>query len=403
MQFPYFGGRDWRTDLYKLFTSQILKMRFLLIIICPFIVFTGFGQSDTAAVKKKNYSSISANYSYGNVMRTNDFVKGENLEGKTIDHFQSMTLKALWQNPGYTDWQKVYRGPYYGIGLSVGKFSEPKEIGTPLSIYGILGIPIKRWKKLELYTEFQFGIAGNWKQYDYINNPKNLVIGSGITLHVDLGINAFYPITKNIDLGAGMNFTHFSNGGIKLPNLGFNLCTASLELKYHLSGRPNVRSIPAPGRLRRSNDLYFMIGYSLHQFHRYETNPVYYAVAGISAIYSPQLSNAFRLGVGTDINYWGGLTTPPPEKTNSNLYSKNLTTGIILQPEIIVGKLTLVGGVGIYAYHPKFGNFKKTYNRLGVRYEFYRNFSIGVNVRAIDFSVAQFLEFNLGYRIRWMK
>ena len=110
---------------------------------------------------KKQYPSISSNYAYGNVLPTNPFVKGENKLGEPIENYQAFTLKVLWQNPGYTDWQKVYKGPYYGIGITVGDFYNPDEIGYPISYYGILGIPIIRWSKLELYTEFQFGLTSN--------------------------------------------------------------------------------------------------------------------------------------------------------------------------------------------------------------------------------------------------
>ncbi|MBK7175570.1 MAG: hypothetical protein IPH84_20665 [Bacteroidales bacterium] len=66
---------------------------------------------------------------------------------------------------------------------------------------------------------------------------------------------------------------------------------------------------------------------------------------------------------------------------------------------MIVGKLTLLGGVGIYARHLNYGNFKQTYQRLGARFEIYNQWSLGVNVRAINFMLAEFLEFNLGYRL----
>ncbi|RLD80822.1 MAG: hypothetical protein DRJ10_06925 [Bacteroidetes bacterium] len=377
-------------------------MRIYLIIISMVLALKSYSQTDTVKVKKKNYPSISANYQYGNIIPTTDFVKGDNLMGKPMEHYQSYTLKMLWQNPGYTDWQKVYHGPYYGAGLSVGDFYNAEEVGYPISLYGILGIPIKRWKKLELYSEFQFGMAFNWEHYDSISNPKNLVIGGGLTVHLNIGVNAFYPITKNLDLGAGISFIHFSNGGFERPNKGFNIYAPSVELKYHLAGRPNVRSVKSSGRLERSNDLYFMAGYGDHQLNDYELDTNYYAVAGISTIYFTQLSNAFRLGYGTDFNYWMGLTALP-DGTMEPRGFENLTVGILLQPEFIIDKLTLVSGIGIYAIHLNYGNFNQTYQRLGVRYEFYKNLSFGVNVRAINFMLAEFLEFNIGYRIRWMK
>ena len=377
-------------------------MRINILVILLFSILTGYSQTDTVKIGKKQFPGISVNYLYGNIIPTTDFVKGDNLMGKPLKHYQSFTLKVLWQNPGYTDWQKVYRGPYYGGGLTVGDFFNPDELGYPISLYGVLGIPIKRWEKLELYSEFQFGIAWNWEHYDSITNPKNLVIGGGLTVHLSLGINVFYHVTKNLDLGAGLSFLHFSNGGFERPNKGFNIYAPSVELKYHLAKRPDVMNIEPAGRIERSNDLFFMLGYGDHQLNEHELDTNYYAIGGLSIIYFTQLSNAFRLGYGTDVNYWWGLNALP-DGTPGPRTAENFTIGFLLQPELVIDKLTLVSGFGIYAKHLIYGNFKQTYQRLGIRYEFYKNLSFGVNVRAVNFMLAEFLEFNLAYRIRWIK
>lgn len=377
-------------------------MKFVLIFLLIALSLRGFSQSDTSDSKQKNYPGFAANYQYGNIIPTQDFIKGDNLSGKPLTHYEAYTLKFLWQNPGYTNWQKVYRCPYYGGGLTLSEFFNPVEVGNPVSVYGILGLPVMRLKRLELYSEFQFGMAFNWKHYDSLTNPKNLVVGGSMTVHVSAGMHAFYHVTKKIDLGAGMSFIHFSNGGFERPNRGFNIYTPSAELRYHWNERPDMRKIKSPGRLDRSNDLYFMMGYGDHQLNEHELDTNYFAIGGISAIYFTQFSNAFRLGYGTDINYWWGLNARP-DGTIGPRKTENFTIGLVLQPEVIIDRLTLVGGIGIYSLHRNYGNFKQTYQRLGVNYEFYKGLSFGVNVRSINFMLAEFLEFNLGYRIRWKK
>jgi len=377
-----------------------MKIHFLVISMVLFL--SGHSQPEPEISKYKNYLSISANYQYGDILPTTDFARGDNISGKPLKQYQSFTIKMLWQNPGYADWQKVYRGPYYGAGITISDFNDPVEVGNPISLFGVLGIPIIRWQKLEIYSEFQFGIAANWKHYDPVSNPRNLVIGGGMTVHLNIGLNAFYPISKNFDLGAGLNFIHFSNGGFERPNHGFNICAPFVELKYHIAGRPDVRSVKSPGRLARSNDLYFMVSYGDQQLPDHELDTNYFAVAGLSVIYFTQFTNAFRLGYGADMNYLLGLTALPDGRIGPQGV-KNLTLGLILQPEFIIGKLTLVGGIGIYAVHQEFGNFRQPYQRLGVRYDIYKNISLGVNIRGIKFYCAEFLEFNLGYKIKWMK
>jgi len=351
---------------------------------------------------RKQYFSISGNYQPGNIMPTTDFVKGDNLAGHPLEKYENYSLKVLWQNPGYTDWQKVFRVPYYGFGLSVGNFYNPQEIGYPVSVYGVLGIPVFRVNKFELYGEMQFGTAFNWEKYDSITNPKNLVIGGGMTVHLNLGLNAFYRVTKNLDLGAGIGFIHFSNGGFERPNNGFNIYAPSAELKYHFGGKPDARKVEHAGKLERSDELFLMLGYGDHQLIEHELDTNYFAVGGISAIYFNRFSNAARIGLGTDINYWWGLNALPDGSPGPYSF-ENITVGLILQPEVIIGRLSLVSGFGIYARHRNYGSFKQTYQRLGVRFDVYKNFSAGINVRAINFTEAEFLEFNFGYRFKWVR
>ena len=145
-----------------------------------------------------------------------------------------------------------------------------------------------------------------------------------------------------------------------------------------------------------------MLGYGDHQLNEHELDSNYFAVGGLSVIYFTQLSNAFRLGGGIDLNYWWGLNANP-DGTIGPRTLENLSIGLMAQPELIIDRLTLAGGFGIYASHLHYGNFQQSYQRLGIRYDLYKNWSLGINVRAVNFMLAEFLEFNMGYRLRWMK
>ncbi len=372
-------------------------MKSSLFFILLLISILSFSQSEGRIFRNKQYPGLSFNFCDGTVIPTNDFVRGENLSGLPIDRYKSVTAKIFWQNPGYTDWQKVYKSPYYGVGFYYGDFNT-SEIGNPYSVFGFLGIPALRLKKLEVYSDFEFGIAWHWNHYDPVSNPMNLAIGSGLTVYLNTGLNITYPVTSFMDIGAGFCFTHFSNGGFERPNRGLNLYSPSVELKLYPAGRPDVRSTKSPGRLDRSNDIIFMIEYGDHQLNEHELDTNYFAIGGLGIYYSVQHSNAFRSGPGVDLNFWWGLTanndgTPGPVGWN------NLTAGLIYQPELIIGNLNLTGGIGIYAVSYKYGNFKQLYQRLGVKYYFTQNFSLGVAVRSVNFMLAEYLEFNLGYRI----
>lgn len=373
----------------------------------PIILIIGalqsYSQTDTDSKKNKNYRSFSLNYQNGYVAPMCDFLSGDNLLGNPLNSFQAYTIKGIWQNPGYSNWQKVFRFPYYGVGLTICDFYNPKEIGYPISLFGIFSIPIKRWEKLELYSEIQYGLTGNWKHYNPETNPKNLVVSGFFTFHASAGINAFYPVTKKIDATTGVAYSHFSNGGLKRPNLkGFNIWYPTLGIKYHLSDRPNTSNIKLPDNLTKYNDLLFMASCSPFQSAKDELDPTYYFMRGLSIIYFTQVSNAIRLGIGSDLNDWNVLNTLSTSKGEPQT-GKKWSLGFIFQPEIVIERLSLIFGLGIYATHSEFGNLKQIYQRWGIRYELYKNLSAGLSLRAFEFKTAEYMEFCLGYRYRWIQ
>jgi hypothetical protein len=220
-------------------------------------------------------------------------------------------------------------------------------------------------------------------------------IGSSITVYVDAGVCLYYPLTNNLDIVSGVSFSHFSNGGFERLQRGINAFAPYFDLRHNLAGRPNVRAVPKVGRLKRFNELILMLGYGDHQLVDYEYGSEYYAVAGFSVFYLMQHSNAIKSGLGIDTNFFWALS-PLTDGMQGPVGWDNLTLGLIYQPELIIGRLSIVSSIGIYARHLKYGDFKQLYQRLRVKYHLNEKLFVGVNIRAIDYIGAEFLKFNLG-------
>jgi len=357
----------------------------------------GFSQADSTLVQK-NYPAFVLGYGYGNIFQTNVFVTGENQAGRPMEHFQSYSLKLVWQNPGYTDWQRIHRMPYYGVGLSVVNLFNPDEIGYPISLYGVLGIPMVRWDKLEIYTELQLGLAGNWIIHDPVTNPYNVAIGSPVTSHLNFGFRAFYSLTEKWDVGAGVSFTHYSNGGLERPNYGINNWAPYLDLKYRIGGRSEIPEFKAPDPLELTKEIVLTGSYSRYQSITDTLDVHYYKVAGLSTYFLWQHTEALKSGLGVDLNILTGLNIDPQGYPNP-MNLDNLTLGLGYQMEYLFNRLSIVGGIGSYAHHLVYKPFHQFYQRIGIKLYLIGNLYTGVNVRTVNFATAEFLEFNLGYRI----
>lgn len=366
--------------------------RALLFITFLLIIFQSFGQEKT----REQHFMLSGAYGYGNVLITDPFLRINNAQNKPIDRYQFASLHALWQNPGYADWQKVLNFPYYGAGIAVGDFFT-EEIGYPISAYGILGVPLKRWKKVEAYAEFQVGLTGNWNHFDEETNRNNISVSTDVSAYLVAYLKAFYQFNQRIEGGLGIGLIHSSNGAVKVPNFGLNAYAPSLELRYRFKERANYQTIDRLTEFKREKSLYVMLAYSRYQSVLLGFDSNNFSMFGLSAVYLKQVKNMLRIGPGLDINYLPDLNLITGESKSNTL--DDIAVGVVLQPEILIGDLTFVTGVGVYVKHLAYGSFQKVYQRMGLKYRVYDNLSLGVNVRANDFSLADFLEFNVGYTI----
>jgi hypothetical protein len=359
----------------------------------------GYAQSpDKEPTAPGQFPDLALGYSYGKVFPTNGFVKGDNRAQKPMEHFRSFSLKLVWQNTGKSNWKQLYNMPYYGLGFSVTDLFNPDEIGYPLSIYGLLGLPILRLEKLEIFSEMQLGLATNWNHYSPVTNPKNIAIGSDLTCHLNIGIKAFYPMGKYLDLGGGFNFTHYSNGGLERPNYGINHFAPIIELKYRRLGRPHLDHTKAPDRTQLKKEIILTGNYSRYQTITDTLDRHYYTVGGLSGYYQWQISEAAKSGLGVDLNLLTGLSVDPQGYPNPVGWD-NITLGFGYQMELVFDRLSLVGGVGSYALHRAYKSFQQFYQRVGVKLYMLNNLSLGVNVRTVNFTTAEYLEFCLGCRI----
>ena len=159
------------------------------------------------------------------IIPTNRFLKGENNQSKALRGGLSAHLRYAFKFSLSSYVDRIYGGPYQGIGLAYYTFGNQKEIGNPATVYLLQGGSLARFDpRLALNYEWNFGLSSGWHPYDPDINPNNVIIGSKINAYLNTNLYLNWELSSRVDLTSGITLTHFSNGNTRFPNAGLNTC-----------------------------------------------------------------------------------------------------------------------------------------------------------------------------------
>ena len=150
------------------------------------------------------------------------------------------------------------------------------------------------------------------------------------------------------------------------------------------------------------NIIYDSLNISLSE--RYEGES--FMVFGISALLNRQIGYKSKIGIGFDISYDGSHQSQISINNGYTVVSagkltENIHISIYPSYEFVVNKVSVVFQPGFYVYRDNIENQSPVfYQRIGLKYNFYKNFYMGLNLRAYQFHISDFIEWNLGYRIK---
>jgi len=352
-------------------------------------------------------------YQYGWVLGTNDFLKGDNLSGEPIDRFQSVRIEFGWQTDGSKDWHHAYNFPSFGLGLYGADLNNDEELGKPTSLYGFFSWPMARTGRWQFNFELAFGFTNDWQPYDPVNNPKNVAMGLGRSVHIEVGANAEFRLARRWSLLGGITGTHFSNGGTQRPNHGLNQVGPILFVKYDTDepNKPPVRRHGLPYEKKwdltttfsagkRNLDLEFTDPDLREQYGNQS-----YFIGNITVGAGYRFSFRSRVAFGLDFCYdetVGDLQRLDGINNGYNADPKtsdNLELGVFGGYEIFAHNTHLILHLGYRLFTKDVpGRLPELYQRLGVRQFVYRSWFVGLNVRFHEIGSADNLEWVIGFR-----
>jgi len=366
--------------------------------------------------KRPINNSIGVTYQAGKVLQTNDFLKGENASNQVIDYYQSLRLEYGVKTDGRKLWHRLYSYPEWGFGLYFANFFNSEELGNPTAFYGYFKGPFWRWKRLSFNYSLGFGLTWNWQPYDSEANPYNVAVGSYKTVYIDAGLSLDYRFAKRFTASVGMSFTHFSNGATAIPNMGLNLAAPSIGLKYNLKSDPPEILEPEIPDYKDNWEVLFVIMGGVKQVEFDTTNTglstkylgVNYGVFSFMPTINRQISHTVKFGAGLDAAYDGSINAQIDISNNGELaladvpFTDKISLSVFGSFELVAGRISLIVQPGYTFIRKEIEGQKPAfYQRAGVKYVIWKDLFLGINIKAHDFGIADYIEWNAGWAIKW--
>jgi hypothetical protein len=354
-------------------------------------------------------------------------ISGEYLGGMVTPHREGMEhlrqgpvngaeLEIAVQLNGNDDWHVVYHYPVTGLGLHYNNLGNNEVLGYAAGFYGFVDVPVRRWDQSEIIYKLSSGLTYNSKRFLVDANPTNIAISTRVNYLFNTGFHFRHWMTDEYAIDVGVELTHYSNGAIRKPNKGLNQLNVNAGLSYYLTGSyDSYRDVKRPIVWDPLHEIYLMGALGKTNIYKggYDdadprsnagTGQTYFT-GGVSVGWNHQYAPKRKVGLSLDgfyndafnWSYWDGA-----------FYDKELTfmqktrTGIALNHEFFMKRLSIFTGVGIYVMRsPEIleGKAKEwMYERLGFRYYILQYVFLNVSVKAYGFK-AETVEFGMGFSL----
>jgi hypothetical protein len=262
-----------------------------------------------------------------------------------------------------------------------------------LGIFPHLSLVIFRTARHEMHFRIGIGAGFTERRFDLHDNYKDNVISSRTSFTLSGRFNYAVKLGRfNINTGFGL--LHFSNGAIKVPNLGINLPSIYLGIGIRSKGQnsmiPDTLQRPT---FKRKNVISMSVAGGFKQI--YPIGGPDYFMGTYSLYAGRSLNRKSIILIGADLFY---------DPTGKHLYDgditkvtkTNLKIGINFGHELTISKIAAITQFGYYVLDPYKIN-KPFYQRYGLKYYFHPNYFAGIALKA-HYGVADVVEWSAGFK-----
>ncbi len=176
-----------------------------------------------------NGLSLEVNGSIGTVLR-----HSARLVLPPMKNIVGTEIHAGWQLKGQQEWHEWHGFPTVGVSLMYLNLGQSEAVGSVIGLFPTIDFKILKTRPLSITSQIGTGIGYITRKYDQFDNPMANAIGTHFNCMLHLKLRLETPLTRHIKAHLGGSFTHFSNGGARLPNFGLNIPAVEAGLRWAL-------------------------------------------------------------------------------------------------------------------------------------------------------------------------
>jgi hypothetical protein len=298
------------------------------------------------------------------------------------------------QTNGRKIWQQLNGYPVIGLGILFGKSGGDKYIGNIGALLPFINFPFYKSTRFEMNCKFGLGAGWVQKPFNVETNYKDFVIGSHLNACINLQVLTGLQIEKHTLVHIGFSFTHFSNGSVKLPNLGLNTPALTAGLEYSFNGPTKMMKRPIP-LLKKKWSYYLFTLVALKQSTPLESPVRFVNLASFEM--TKDFSYTGRYGAGITLTYDRALSSEVPNSPTFAFDESKLKleASIYGAYEYVIGNLSIPVQLGFYLYNNY--RFSEIYENIGIKYRLSSHWITTVLLKA-HLGNGDFIQWGIGYK-----
>jgi hypothetical protein len=238
----------------------------------------------------------------------------------------------------------------------------------------------------------------------------NFNYGTNINASLHLSLATSVNITNHLSAYIRGTFSHNSNAGFAIPNLGINYPSLGVGFLYHqVSNRlPNNKRIKDYS-WKKNNPLHYEVGMFFTGKDGWTGVGQKYKkqlLIGANITASKRVSNINGLTFGLEAYYDGGIALT---KSVINDPSRSYYASVLFGNEFYLKRITLNTQVGVHFirstdYYNKIylkgeKEIGPLYQRFGISYQLHKRYKIGFNLLT-RLNIADYFDFRLTYKLK---